>query len=381
MSAPRKMLGSEEPQSRWTPATISYFMLYATFGTALSLFVKASLNENGKFPYQPVIVTLMIESTKFVLALLYIAFRKDGLSGPVERIGVVVSHVHLAKYLAVPAAFYCVYNALAIVNLELVEPATYRVMITSKVLYSGIFLQYFFSTKLSSRQWYALVLLFLACVVEQIGSFKLDTGLLALALLSVQALCSAMAGTYLQFLLQRKGVTQTVDLWIKNAYLYGCSIVINLAFVILFDPDALRTFPGISELSQPVILTVLCAAFGGFTTSLILRYLDAIIKEYANFVEMITTMLFANWAFGTPMGMSLIVSILMVSVSLYMYNIKPEEDAGLLQAVGLGGVRRTRGGLDTLRSLSADIESDRLKHLEAGVPMAMLPAGAKAAED
>lgn len=91
-------------------------------------------------------------------------------------------------------------------------------------------------------------------------------------------------------------------------------------------------------------------------------------------------MLFASYFFGTPMSMFLILSILMVSVSLYMYNIDPEEDVGILRVIKGPG-----GGLDTLRSLSANLESDRLQHLEAGkasIPLsAAIPVSVNKIED
>lgn len=72
-------------------------------------------------------------------------------------------------------------------------------------------------------------------------------------------------------------------------------------------------------------------------------------------------MLFASYFFGTPMSFFLIFSILMVSVSLYMYNIKPEEGGDILRLV-----KGSVPGLDTLRTLSATVESDRMKYMEAG---------------
>ena len=92
----------------------------------------------------------------------------------------------MAKYFAIPSIIYCVYNALAFMNLRLLEPATYVLLINVKVITSGLFFQYAFSKALGVKQWVGLVLLVVGCAVEQVGSFKFDGGVLALVLMLIQ---------------------------------------------------------------------------------------------------------------------------------------------------------------------------------------------------
>ncbi len=63
----------------------------------------------------------------------------------------------VAKFFAIPSAIYTLYNALAFVNLRLLEPATYRVLINVKIITSGLLFQYVFGKVLGVKQyvWHA----------------------------------------------------------------------------------------------------------------------------------------------------------------------------------------------------------------------------------
>jgi hypothetical protein len=85
--------------------------------------------------------------------------------------------------------------------------------------------------------------------------------------------------------------------------------------VIMNPSKALQTF------DANVIPIILCSGIGGFSTALILRDMDVIIKEYAGFAEM-CVVVFGSWLIiGTPLKSSLFLAIVMVTVSLYLYNV------------------------------------------------------------
>lgn len=199
----------------------------------------------------------------------------------------------LLRQFAIPAALYCVFNALAFYNLNLVSPPTYRLLINLKVLFSGLMLQFLIGTKLSRRQWLGLVLLVLACGVEQWDSFDYNTGLTAVILICLQALCSSFAGVYFQLLLQIRPSTPSTSsqpelgLWEKNFYMYCWTIFFNTLYLAVFNqPVLLNPGAALSTFDANVIPIILMSGIGGVSTSLILRDMDVIVKEYANFAEM-----------------------------------------------------------------------------------------------
>lgn len=201
--------------------------------------------------------------------------------------------LHLRQF-AVPAILYAIFNMLAFYNLRLVSPPTYRLLINLKVLFSGLLLQGLVGTRLSRRQWIGLVILVAACGVEQWDSFDYNTGLMAILLICFQAFCSSFAGVYFQLLLQLRphsstptAASQELGLWEKNFFMYTWSILFNIAYLMLMNTEVLLN-PGqaLSTFDANVIPIVLLSGIGGVSTSLILRDMDVIVKEYANFAEM-----------------------------------------------------------------------------------------------
>ena len=246
----------------------------------------------------------------------------------------------VGAYFAIPSLVYLVYNGLSFINLRLLEPGTYRVLINSRIIFSGLLLQWFFQIQLSRRQWMGIALLVSACIVEQSGSFQVDAGMvlsilpcasyqnpnsfmfctvgiMAILLMCLQGLCSSLGGVYFQWLLQKPSAGE-IGLWEKNIYLYGYSIVFNFIIVLVLNPAALHPVAFVSNISWPVITIVTTAAFGGISTSLLLRHLDVLVKEYANFAEMVVVAVAQNRIFGTPIRGSLLIAICMVSYSLYL---------------------------------------------------------------
>jgi len=49
--------------------------------------------------------------------------------------------------------------------------------------------------------------------------------------------------------------------------------------------------------------------------------MDVIVKEYANFAEMMVVVLGAYFFLASPLHASLFVAVAMVSLSLYLYNV------------------------------------------------------------
>jgi drug/metabolite transporter (DMT)-like permease len=293
--------------------------MYVICGSSFTLLVKGTMPD-GRMPYEPVLITLIIEFTKLMLTLLLL-LRRD-----VGAVGRLWNRATEAIYFAVPACCYCIYNALQFYNLQLVQPGTYRLMITAKVLYSGLLLNWFFpSCRLKNRQWVGLFLLFVACAVEQVGSFQFDTGALALILLTLQALCSSFAGVYFQFLLQRDAPEkEKLSLWEKNFYLYTWGCVFNGCYLFTCRYDTLASL-SVVQFTPELCATILISSLGGFATSLILQHLDVIVKEYANFIEMLLVVFGSHMMFAAPVQPTLLISVAVCSLSLFLYNVPEVE--------------------------------------------------------
>lgn len=362
-----------------------YIGIYIGTGSLFTLLVKQSTlpmlstdeDDNGKgssrasFSYNPIAVTFCVELFKWCATTLYIfigqfyeaQYSSSSSSSPSGSIlpsnSVSTSFTSLfsfmeskyrdlrckwslAKLFLVPAFLYFLFNSLAFYNLQFVSPSTYRLLINLKVLFSGLLLQIILHKHITRRQWLGLFLLVLACSIEQFDKLSTDFQASLWVILSIcfQSFCSSLAGVYFQYLLQFTSplVKESAELglWEKNFFMYTWSVLFNLLYLFLFSPATFWSPLETVSQFQPIVLPIiLCSAIGGFSTSLILRDLDVIVKEYANFAEMCVVVFGSFLWLGIPLKFSLFVAIAIVTVSLYLYNVQPPQktDKAELNAV------------------------------------------------
>ena len=107
-------------------------------------------------------------------------------------------------YFAVPAFLYMIYNWLSFVNLNLFDPASFKVLINMRILFSAVLFQLFFSRSLGWTKWVALVLLMIGCAVNQIeGDLNLTASIYSIGFVALQAFTSSLAGVYSEVLLKK----------------------------------------------------------------------------------------------------------------------------------------------------------------------------------
>ena len=107
--------------------------------------------------------------------------------------------------------------------------------------------------------------------------------------------------------------------WQKNIYLYVWGTIINLVICVLFDPNIFLTVLFKLELRE--LGLILSTAIAGMSTSLILTFLDAILKEYANAAEVPITAIIQWFLWGEEVSIYLYISSPIVFYSLYLYNV------------------------------------------------------------
>ena len=107
---------------------------------------------------------------------------------------------------------------------------------------------------------------------------------------------------------------------IKNMYLYWFSIVFNFVYMVVMKPTVFESF--FEGYRPKTFLIILIGAFCGFSTALFLRHLNILLKEYAHSGEMFITAFLSSALFGEQLDARIIVSMLLVSISLALYNRK-----------------------------------------------------------
>jgi drug/metabolite transporter (DMT)-like permease len=106
-------------------------------------------------------------------------------------------------------------------------------------------------------------------------------------------------------------------------YLYAFSMLFNGVFIIVYKPHLMSFdtwFTGYTPLTACIILT---GALCGFSTALFLKYLNLILKEYAHSGEVFLTAILSALLFGVAIDAKMVVSMILVTVSVFIYNHKP----------------------------------------------------------
>lgn len=230
------------------------------------------------------------------------------------------------KYFAAPAMIYAIYNSLSYTNLKLFNPVEFKVLINIRIPMTGLMLQCLFGQKLGMRKWIALFFLMIGCALNQLSleDFQLTvTNPVHLLWLLLQAFLSTLGGIYSEFLI-KKNIALSLN--IKNIYLYLFSIVFNLTWISLVDPWTLSSFSSFTRGFDLFTITlIVVGALAGLSTALFLRFLDVIAKEYAHSAEIFLTA-FVSWLFfDLQVSLRLFFSLIIVSISVFVYNTKPES--------------------------------------------------------
>ena len=184
---------------------------------------------------------------------------------------------------------------------------------------SGVVYQFLFKQKLSTNQWGSMALLTVGAITKEISfesglSFNVIS---ALPFILIQICSSCIASVYNEYLIKSKDV----DFWVQNLFFYSNSIIINFMVFISTNDTADNNLSPI--LQTPVILIIINMVAIGITTSMFLKHLNAILKNFASALELLVTTIASFLVFGIPINTQTIVSIILIWASMYIYAKNP----------------------------------------------------------
>lgn len=298
------------------------FTTYVTLWTSSHLLVYSSRLSSAP-SYNATSVVLLTETIKLILAAsMYVAH--DGSLR--EMIRVTSKEVRVLLLYGIPAVLYAMYNNLLFINLASFDPGTYNVLIQLKIALTGVLYQILFSKQLNRNQWAAILLITLGCMCKESGkvtTFGFQANLSSWFLLLVQMLCSVLAGVYNEVLLKgsdsaKRGVTTNL----QNAFMYIQSIVVN--FVVLIwegkasEAISPQNLEAIASLKVLAIITIMSTV--GLVTGFFLKHLDSVLKAVASALEVVFTMLLGFLFFGVPVGLTGLISGLLVGAGVALYS-------------------------------------------------------------
>lgn len=217
-------------------------------------------------------------------------------------------------YYAVPSGIYALYNNLTYYNLTHFDPGTYQVVMQTRVLFTGILFTYILKKLLTRRKWFALVLLTLGVIAKNFSSgLELDSRVLFMLF---QASLSAFAGVYNEFLLKEYS---SMDVNEQNFFMYSWALIFNLGYGLYSNPSYYTSGQLFGNSNGLFWMIVLNGALIGIVTSLILKFINVIVKAFASACEVLLTAVIAAFLLGDPLTGRDFVACCVVMYSIFVY--------------------------------------------------------------
>ena len=295
--------------------------------TALVLVTKFSYRTSAT----PYVVSTAIASAELVkLVLSYILLvTSDGRSAAREALREVPSN---ATRLAGPSVLYVIQNNLLFEGVRLLSPTAYMVCSQSKILTSAICSVLLLGTRITRKQYVALVVLVCGMIMVQgeegrgrdlpSNRARKDEILRGMVAVLTAAFTSGFAGAYLEKMYKEVGA-QKRSVWFRNAQLACFSLPMAMIGSAWCDGERLRTNEGVFQGYDSVVLLVIALqAVGGLVVAAVLRYAGNVLKCFAVSISICncavaSTFLSTNGGYGLSTSTTLGIALVIGSTFLY----------------------------------------------------------------
>lgn len=217
-------------------------------------------------------------------------------------------------YYAVPSAIYALYNNLTFFNLTGVHAGTYQVFMQTRVLFTGVLYTWILRRALGTRKWLSLVVLVVGVATKYV-SFDMQVDSRVLFML-FQASLSAFAGVYNEYLLKDQ---PSMDVNEQNFFMYSFSLLFNFSYGFYSNPQYFTNGSLFGNLNGIFLLIVINGAVIGIVTSLILKFINVIVKAFASACEVLLTAVIAYFLLSEPLTRQDFVACVVVMYSIYIY--------------------------------------------------------------
>ncbi|BDA44176.1 UDP-N-acetylglucosamine transporter [Coccomyxa sp. Obi] len=301
-------------------------------GTALSLTLRFSRTREGTQYLASVAVvwTELIKLLVCMVAQMVECARSAGQRGLPFR----DEMVHQAEEILgrswpmlVPAALFVMQQVLVIVAASHLDAVTFQICSQSfKIMPTALFAVWLLGQYLAPLQWASLPVLAVGVVFVTMngstpaggGSFAGESDLiLGLAASALSGLSSAYAGVYFEKYVKGK---QGQTLWIRNLQLSLYGVCLSLGYVYLKDGRSVAAGGLMQGFDGIVWGVVALQVFGGLIVGMVVKYADNILKNFANALSVIFTVIGAIPLFHQYPSGWFIVGVAAVMLSVFMYG-------------------------------------------------------------
>jgi len=294
---------------------VTLVVIGAMIASSHPIFINLS-KVNGKIPFTSTSVALMIELAKIFISLSFL------LKDIMQNKPFILPSIELCFLYGVPSLLYCINNNLVTHAQLYMDPASFTVMSNLKIATTAIFYKFLINKDVSRNKWIAVFLLFLAGIVNSLGSLQkganqeneLYVTASGVYLVLLYCLISGLAGVYTEVVLKKY---KDVSIHSQNLVLYIFGVVLNGFFNLLnSDMDNKGFFEGHSIWTFLIITT---QAVNGIIISLVMKYSSSLTRLVMIGISIILSTVLSFFIFGYALHVYFICSFILTAVSLMLY--------------------------------------------------------------
>ena len=345
------------------------FLSLTSLVTVNIVLVNQSRNVDQESVYSATTAVFLIESAKLFVNLIILTIEKRS----VKRALVLINTQIFAKWAdtlkcSVPAFLYVIQNNLSYVALAYLDPGTFEVTLQVKLITTALLMKVLLGKVLAGMQWASLVMLLIGVCLAESSQFqstipisnsslnirndlpvilstdsspKPQLNLLTdlqirgtshffpgLSAALAITFTSALAGVYFEMLVkgsQPNNPDSSIDslgisiLWIRNLQMYLFSIPVAFLGCLTKDWHTIFQLGFFHDYDCRVWAIIVTGTLGGVATSLTLKFLDNIYKNFSSSLSIILASLCAILFSGKTYHAVFFVGSSMVCVSLFLY--------------------------------------------------------------
>jgi drug/metabolite transporter (DMT)-like permease len=373
-------------------------VLYSLHSILLPL---QAVEPDGSFAFNFSSVVLVSEIVKFAMAL-----------------GATLEFGHLADLRSVsgkdallcvvPGLIYAINNRVAFVVLDgMMDPASYQLLSTIEILTTALLFYFIIGKPLSARQWVSLAILSAGCALAALNiehavddNEEADTDAAehqaehithitrkGFVVMVVYCSLAGLAGVYSEKML--KDTHRSFH--VTNTLLFAWGIFFN---AIVFIREEAPVAHQMSELSENeydddvespfataygrfaglfmgyngwTVAIMLNQAFTGLVLSLVMKYLDNIVKLFMVACSLLFTTFWAAHAMGFNVHLTFYLACLCVIIAIELYNLAPHLSV-LYDTFSFSGIRQALAGSKSVRDIAVQVKvASRSKSVRLGL--------------
>lgn len=334
--------------SRDTQLGILSMFLLVFQGTALALTLRYS-RAKAETPYLPSVAVIWTEALKLIICIAAqvaacateAGSKGESLQNEMRR--QYRDILHKSTPLLVPAALFVLQQVLVIVAASHLDAIMFQIFSQSfKIIPTAIFAVWLLGQHLSCMQWSSLPVLVVGVTLVTLNKSSdggVDGGnwLLGMTASSFSGLSSAYAGVYFEKYVKGK---HSASLWVRNLQLSLYGLPLSIAYALIKDQGAIVSRGMMQGFTWLTWAVVWCQVFGGLIVGMVVKYADNILKNFANAVSVILTVVLSIPLFGLIPSINFLLGVAVVLLSVFMYGNTFRVDTRTLERAASSSLQR-----------------------------------------